>query len=311
MAEAPSASSLARSSLLPGLALCFNALVWGVSWLPFRELNALGVHPLWATAIVFGVAVLLACIWHPQAWRGLFTYPWLWVLMAASGLSNFSFNWAMTIGDVVRVALLFYTMPAWSVLLAWWLLGERPTRQTWAQLVLALTGVLVVMKSPESPWPIPESLADYLALLGGFAFALTNSVMRKVPGAHPASRVLAMFAGGATASLVVAVITWQQGMVPAMPAPDWPWIAWLSGLTVAFVAGNLAFQFGATRLGVMTASLIMLSELLFAAVSSAWWGASTLTLRTLAGGSLIVLAAVLASKKQASPPVTEANKDFL
>lgn len=288
---------LRRPTFLPVLALCFNALVWGVSWLPFRELNSLGVHPLWATGIVFGVAVLLACVWHPQAWRGLLTYPWLWVLMAASGLSNFSFNWAMTIGDVVRVALLFYTMPAWSVLLAWWLLGERPTRQTWLQLVLALAGVLVVMKTPDSPWPIPDSLADYLALLGGFAFALTNSVMRKVPGAHPASRVLAMFTGGATASLVVGFVTWQQGLVPGMPAPDWPWVVWLTGLTLAFVAGNLAFQFGATRLSVMTASLIMLSELLFAAVSSAWWGASTLTLRTLAGGSLIVLAAVLASKK--------------
>ena len=304
MADAVSAPALARPSLLPAFALCFNALVWGVSWLPCRELNALGVHPLWATAIVFGVAVLLACLWHPQAWRGLFTYPWLWVLMVASGLSNFSFNWAMTIGDVVRVALLFYTMPAWSVLLAWGLLGERPTRQTWLQLVLALTGVLVVMKSPDSPWPIPESLADYLALLGGFAFALTNTIMRKVPDAHPASRVLAMFAGGASASLVVALVTWQQGLVPGLSSANGPWMLWLTGLTLAFVAGNLAFQYGATRLGVMTASLIMLSELLFAAVSSAWWGASTLTLRTLAGGSLIVLAAVLASKKQASPPAT-------
>ena len=87
--------------------------------------------------------------------------------------------------------------------------------------------------------------------------------------------------------------------MPGLSSANGPWMLWLTGLTLAFVAGNLAFQYGATRLGVMTASLIMLSELLFAAVSSAWWGASTLTLRTLAGGSLIVLAAVLASKKQA------------
>ena len=29
---------------------------------------------------------------------------------------------AYAVGDVVRVVLLFYTMPAWSVLFAWWLL---------------------------------------------------------------------------------------------------------------------------------------------------------------------------------------------
>ncbi len=92
------------------------------------------------------MAVLLACVWHPQAWRGLLTYPWLWVLMAASGLSNFSFNWAMTIGDVVRVALLFYTMPAWSVFPLWrgGCLVNGLLRQAWLHLVLALAGVLVV-----------------------------------------------------------------------------------------------------------------------------------------------------------------------
>ena len=42
-------------------------------------------------------------------------------------MTNVGFNWAVTMGDVVRVVLLFYLMPLWAVLLAWPLLGERPT----------------------------------------------------------------------------------------------------------------------------------------------------------------------------------------
>ena len=32
--------------LLPVLALMFNAMVWGLSWWPFRRLEADGLHPL-------------------------------------------------------------------------------------------------------------------------------------------------------------------------------------------------------------------------------------------------------------------------
>ena len=35
--------------------LLLNAFVWGLSWWPFKQLEALGLHPLWATAIVYGL----------------------------------------------------------------------------------------------------------------------------------------------------------------------------------------------------------------------------------------------------------------
>jgi len=38
-----------------------NAFVWGVSWWPFRELHGRGLHPLWATALIY--ALLLAGAW--------------------------------------------------------------------------------------------------------------------------------------------------------------------------------------------------------------------------------------------------------
>ncbi len=100
--------------------------------------------------------------------------------MLAAGLTNVGFNWAVTVGDVVRVVLLFYLMPAWVVLLAWPLLGERPGAGSLLRLGLALAGVVIVLKTPASPWPIPENLADWLALMGGFCFALTNILLRRL-----------------------------------------------------------------------------------------------------------------------------------
>ncbi len=293
------------SPILPVTALTLNALIWGLSWWPFRALDARGVHALWATALVFslafGVVWLGVRAWRPQVLRGALASSGLWLLALAAGFTNVGFNWAVTTGDVVRVVLLFYLMPAWVVLLAWPLLGERPGLGALSRLVLALVGVLLVLKTPDSPWPVPESLPDWLALAAGFCFALTNILLRRLQGCSDAARMLAMFAGGGVVALLVAGVGGWGGWVPLPPAPESDWLLLAAGLGVAFLAGNMALQYGAARLRANTSSLVMLSEVVFASLSAVWLGAAQLESRTLLGGALIVLAALMASWAQMTP----------
>lgn len=279
--------------LWPALALMLNAFVWGVSWWPFRQLEGYGLHPLWATALIYAVALLCLVAVRPGAVRGLLRHPALWALVAASGMTNVGFNWAVTVGDVVRVVLLFYLMPAWSVLLAWPLLREKPTPGDLLLLALALTGVAVVLKTPDSRWPVPESGADWLALMGGFSFALTNILLRRLNTTPADARILAMFGGGALMAALAAVLGMLQGFVAAPPAPSMAWAGLAALLSLGFLAGNVALQYGAARLSAQATALVMLSEVVFASVSAVLLGAGELTTRTLAGGALILLAAVL------------------
>jgi len=279
---------------LPVLALLLNALVWGVSWWPFRQLEGLGLHPLWATALIYGFSLMCLLAWRPAAWRGLAAHPALWALMLASGLTNVGFNWAVTVGDVVRVVLLFYLMPAWSILLAWWLVDEKPTRGALLRLALALLGVMLVLKTPDSPWPLPETAADGLALMGGFCFALTNALLRKLQHTPDAARAVAMFAGGTFTATLVALAGVAHGVVPALPPMSVTWWPLALLLSAAFLAGNLALQYGAARLAAHMTALIMLSEVVFASLSAVLLGAAALSGRTVAGGCLIGLAALLA-----------------
>ena len=286
-----------------------NALVWGVSWWPFRQLQAQGVHPLWATALVYAFATASLLLWRPFAWRGMAAHPGLWLLMLASGLTNVGFNWAVTTGDVLRVVLLFYLMPAWSVVLAWWLLGERPHARALGRLTLAAAGVLLVLKTPESAWPVPSSLADWLGLMGGFCFALTNIMLLKLRRTPEASRMFAMFGGGTLLATAVAAIGMHSGLVTALPPPSASW-AWLAlALAMAFLLGNLALQYGAARLPAHTTALVMLTEVVFASVSAVALGAAHLELRTCVGGALIVAATLLAAwpgNADARPTVSSA-----
>ena len=275
-------------------ALVINAFIWGVSWWPFRVLQGYGLHPLWATALVYLLVLTVLLTLRFNSWRGLLANPGLWLLALSSGLTNVGFNWAVTVGDVVRVVLLFYLMPAWSVLVAWLLLGEKPTASSLLRLALAMAGVLVVLKTPDSPWPIPQGGADWLALMGGLTFAITNALLRKFQHTPSDARMLAMFGGGALIATLVALLGMTQQVVPA-PALQAAGIPVLLALSLAFMVSNAALQFGAARLAASATSLVMLTEILFASTSAALLDAATFTPRIVLGGSLIVLAAAWAA----------------
>jgi drug/metabolite transporter (DMT)-like permease len=280
-----------RGRGLAALALLVNAFVWGVSWWPFRQLHHHGVHPLWATAFIYIVAIVSLLAWRPDAWRAFGRHPRLWLLLAAAGFTNVGFNWGVTIGDVVRVVLLFYLMPAWTVVLAWPMLGERPSPMALLRLAVAMTGVFIVLKAPGEGLPIPQSVPDWLAIAAGFSFALTNIVLRQMREVEAAPRILAMFGGGAVLGTVAGLGGLAAGMVAPIPSPSMDWVGVGLMLSVGFLVSNMALQYGVSRLNAHAAALIMLAEIVFASVSSVAVGAAQMLPRTWIGGSLILLAA--------------------
>lgn len=284
--EAPSMGAI--------FSLVINAFIWGVSWWPFRQLQGYGLHPLWATAALYLLVFTAVLAIRFHSWRGFIQHPQLFLLALAAGLTNVGFNWAVTVGDVVRVVLLFYLMPAWSVLIAWLILGEKPSRASLLRLALAMTGVLIVLKTPDSPWPIPQGGADWLALMGGLSFAVTNALLRKCRDTPSDARMLAMFGGGGLMAAAAALLGMSLQLVSA-PTLQAAGVPMLLALSVAFMISNAALQYGAARLAASTTTLVMLTEILFASGSSVLLGAASFTPRILLGGGLIVLAAVLAA----------------
>ncbi|MGN6527697.1 MAG: EamA family transporter [Burkholderiaceae bacterium] len=297
----------------PVLALLVNAFVWGVSWWPFRRLQALGLHPLWATTVIYVLCVAAIAGWRRNALREFATQPALWLIFLASGTTNATFNWAVSIGDVVRVVLLFYLMPLWALLLARLLLGEPFTRSAIVRVALALAGAALVLShdgsaaaGPRSPAP-GTGLPDLLALLGGFSFALNNVMLRRAAALPQEGRAIAMFLGGAfVAGLAASAMSAGASSPAGMAGVHWPaanaaWLPLALGLALAFLASNLCLQYGAARLPAAATAVVMPSEVLFASLTAVWWGGATLHASVLAGGALI-LAAALASVAEHRPP---------
>ncbi len=283
-----------NTKLLAMTMLTLNAFVWGISWWPLKKMEALGVHPLWATVVMYSMSLCMVLAFFPKAWQGLTKNKNLWYLMLAAGLTNIGFNWAVGIGDVVRVLILFYLMPAWAVVLAWLLLKEKPTIQSLLRLGIGGIGAMIILWPQKGlSWQITQ--ADGLALLGGFSFALTNVLLRQSGPMRSEYRLFAMFCGGIGMAGVVAAWGGYQGWVAGLPAPAFDWLFLSLVLAVVFLIGNLALQYGASHLPSGITSVVMLSEVIFGSASAVILGMAEMDSAKWWGGSLILFAAFLAS----------------
>ncbi len=283
-------------SRIPPLAiagLLTNATVWGLSWIGFKSLQNQGLHPLWSTGVIYGFSFLVISLVRVVALKELLATPALWWIMLASGLTNASFNTAVATGDVVRVVLLFYLMPIWSVLLAGPLLGEHMTRRSLLRVAAGLAGAMLVLYQPGAGMPVPRSLVEVAAVVGGAAFALNNVLLRKYGQASEISRTLAMFAGGSLLAAVAAAVLSAGGLIA------WPSVLHSHAQSLAptlllwgvlFLLANTALQYGVVRVPANITAVVMLSEILVASASAWLLGSSEIRLQDIAGGLLIIAA---------------------
>jgi drug/metabolite transporter (DMT)-like permease len=273
-------------------ALVLNATTWGLAWWPIRLLTEAGLHSLWATALIYSTATVgIALTFRKSLAAGLRNSRGLWWLVLASGLTNASFNWAVTLTDVARVALLFYLLPVWAALLARWLLKESLTAVVVARILVALAGAAFVFMDPHRSTGAGSWMADALAIAAGMTFAVNTVMLRKIAGQSRAAIALAMFGGGALLPIVMGLLLSAAGHPLPVPTGAGPWIGLVLATALAYVIGNLALQYGAARLPANTTSLIMLTEVAVAAVSGAVIAGESLSLRIAVGGLLIVAAA--------------------
>ena len=151
-------------------ALAFLTLIWGSNWvaMKFALQSAspviLNVQRTWiATLILF--AVLL---WR----RGpLLPESWLAVIVTAIFQTTINFGsttMALAGGGAGRTSVLVFTMPFWTLLLAWPVLHERVKGYQWLAVACALAGMVLVVE----PWQWHGELAPKLwAVLSGFGWA--------------------------------------------------------------------------------------------------------------------------------------------
>ncbi|WP_315720341.1 MULTISPECIES: DMT family transporter [unclassified Bradyrhizobium] len=183
MTDKPTASGRITPAGLMFLAI--TSLGWGFNWPVTKHL--VGVLPpltLRGTTGVVG-ALLLALLAVVRS-QSLYVPREIWPRLILAGMLNVT-AWMVLMGLALlwlpagEAALIAYTMPVWASLLAWPILGERPTVLRVLALVLAFAGLAAIMGA-NGLSASRDKLPGILMVLGGaFGFALGTVMAKKLP----------------------------------------------------------------------------------------------------------------------------------
>jgi drug/metabolite transporter (DMT)-like permease len=279
----------------PTWALLFGAALWGVVWYPYRLLAQAGLDGIWASILTYGLALVAGVAMFPRQARGLFPLPPLAYLMAlAIGWSNLAYVLGILEGEVMRVLLLFYLAPLWTVPIAWVLLRERLDRAGFGVMALAFAGAMVILWKPQIGLPWPASRPEWLGVTAGFLFALGNVLIRRLDTMTDAGKSMVIWAGVTFAGLVHAPFSGMT--LESVGAAFASRAVLVAAISVALVAMSLALQYGLSRMPANRAIVILLFELVVATAASYYLAGETLRLQDGIGGALIAAASLLSGR---------------
>ena len=218
-------NTVALVSLLAG------ATIWGLIWHPYRTLEGMAVSPALGATLTYFVAFLLGLGLFRRQLAG-FRPGWMLAMIGlVAGGCNLGYVLATVHGEVMRVLLLFYLAPLWTVLLARLLLGEKVSLPGTAVIGLSLAGAVVMLWQPSLGLPLPENGAEWLGLAAGFLFASANVLIRKAQELSIEVKSMAVFAGVVVAGL--AALPFEPGTVTLPPMAGWLLVALIGALHIA------------------------------------------------------------------------------
>ena len=282
--------------LYPVLVLLSASVAWGLTWIPLKHFATFGLQGVSVTLVGHGSVGVLALLWlaYRRAKWGPF-WRSLVPLATFGGLANLAFASAIVSGDVVRVMVLFYLLPAWGVLGGWLLLGERVDTLRKLTVVGALGGAFLILGGVKVLSQRP-SLVDVLSVVSGMALALHNVLLRKLTSVSVPDKVATMFVG----CLLWAVPLTLLGVQPLPSAvPTAIWLQLMAfGLFWVFAA-TVGTLWGVAHMQAGKSSVLIIMELVTAVTSASLINGTQLRPIEWLGGVLIVGAAFLEAQRPA------------
>lgn len=281
--------------------LAVTSLGWAVNW-PAVKILLRDWPPLFARGVA-GIAAALLLMGIAAAFGERLSVPRhaLRPLLFAAFTNVFAWMGFSTIAmkylAVSEAALLVYTMPIWATLLAWPILGARPTLRDIAGLLLGLSGLAVLLGGGPIALGSDKMVGIALALAASLLFAL-GSVMTKSPLPMPPTALVAWQVGLGCFPMVALGLAFERPAIAALTTPGWSALIYmtLGPMAVCYLTWFAALR----RLPAATAAISMLTVPVMGTVVAAFMLAEPLGMREVLAMALTLAGVALALRKPKS-----------
>lgn len=278
---------------LPTLAVTLGAAIWGIYWLPLRYIEGLGMSGLWAVVLASAVPLVILLpllVWSFTQSQQRLPIILLVALLSGCALTFYSIGLVYT--TVVRATLLFYLTPVWSTTIGIFMLNETVKWNRWVAIVCGLAGLYFVVGGLGNE-SREINIGDYFGLASGLCWGLAAVLIKRNPDIS-----------------IVSMASWQHlfAFLVALGCcllltglehiPDYS--LWLESAPIfgvyswfGLVPSMFAIFWASSRLFPGRVGILMMTEVLVAVMTAAWFLDEPVPLLEWIGVVLIISAGVL------------------
>ena len=280
------------TSFLASAIVLATGMFWGIYWLPVRAIADLGLDGAWGTGAITLAAVLFLLPFALAKKGALREANLVGVASVALGGGAFAlYSIGFLYGKVALVVLLWFFSPVWSVLIAKYLLRWQVPKLRLIAIAVGLCG-LFIMLGGDGGIPVPGSLGEWMAFIGGLLWALATAGMRLKSQLPPAPAALLFALGAAATSFLFAPFLEP---VPRVALSDLSTMVANVLLTggLWWGASIAALMWATVRLDPARVGILLMTEVIFGAVTAAIFAGESLSPSEMIGGSLVILCGLL------------------
>jgi drug/metabolite transporter (DMT)-like permease len=173
-----SAATTLKRWQLP-LALLVLSLTWGYTWVIAKQ--ALSYAPPFAFAAErcagAALALMLVVKLTGKPFRPAAPGPTLAIALTQGAAFMALQTWALVEGGAGKTAVLIFTMPIWTLLMAWPILGERVRGKQWFAATSTLIGLVLIIE----PWAMHSSLfSKFLGVMAAVCWAIGTILVKRL-----------------------------------------------------------------------------------------------------------------------------------
>ena len=273
----------------------YSGIVFGIYWIPLRQLDAAGFHGMWATSMFNLVSTVLLLPVIVFSWRRFFPGRLRFHFICfGTGLGYALYASAFVYTDVISVIVLFYLLPIWGFILARLVIGDPITPVRWLSMGIALIGLWVIL-GQGTQLPVPNNVGDWMALIAGMVWAVISLMLLTDKHESPINYTIGFVAWACIISLLCAWLSTYYGFEPD---PAWRNLTnelkWLVPFALIVVLPAAAATiYGPTKLNPGVVGLLFMTEISVGTITAALWAGEEFGAPQLLGVILITLAGVL------------------
>lgn len=172
-----------RGAFIAPLALLVLTLIWGYTWVIAKQGLAYAPPFAFAAERCVGGALALLLILKLRGRPLRLVAPGKILAIALAQVAGFMMfqTWALVEGGAGKTAVLIFTMPIWTLLMAWPILGERIRGQQWLAAASTLAGLLLIIE----PWDLHVGLfSKFLGVMAAVCWAAGTILIKHLRSRH-------------------------------------------------------------------------------------------------------------------------------